>query len=767
MHIHTLIAQRKSIMLLLLLIYAALASGPAAATEDTALSPDKIMEAGHTGIGYVALNSVFGDSVIQHMYKPPGGIEVSGTDNGLVIAIGGFFAKIAFLVFAGFAATIATQLTVKGVQEGNFAGDGASMPIMFRWTSGIALAFPMPHLFGLALVQKVIIILAIASNGLANTAAMEITKAAYVSPIGADIAAGSLIPLPPNPNIDGPAEAAFLNVTARKMCAYHARSVGMSAEETRIVCQGGTSNSAVSGAWAPGTVAGDMGQCGKAAEYGSLHKTLCETTRYALVEAETDIEEAMQIDDEKERVLAMKEAQAQYWQKLKQQRKAFDNALGGGNIDPLEHVTEIMGTAGWPGLALTYNKISSQIEAMQTTISDASGRTFNVSQLPSVSRVGEDVRNRLHNSLSEYKAAQALNETAGSWGANFEKEPDGAYETILSALAPAADVAAAYASPDNAVSFVNKGAMWLAKEEANWLAGFFTSGSGLEAAYDFAHRIIALGAAGAVASDIVGFMGYTPTGLVKSGIAKGFASAKGGPDAVKERVGATDKKPGLFDRIKSLKSTSDPSAGGEESDSYVVAGAKKYIEVLIFILIGCALILGVIVPKLPAILIAIVIMDWVLTLLVIFAASPLWILMQLSGDNEDRSLVTHQVKQGARYLAWVLLYPTLIVAGVTISLIIVNVSIPLVATFVLSSTNDGLMANAFFILSAPIVLMLSVTLIVVLSMNLIVKAPDQIAAFLSIQPFGNSMVTDAMGYIGAQRHIDQVQSKASIHNFKS
>lgn len=759
MHIYKLIAQQPGIkpwMLLLLLIAAVLASGPAAA-EDQALSPAGIMEAGHTGIGYVALNSVFGDSVIQHMYKPPGGINASGTDNGLVIAIGGFFAKIAFLVFAGFAATIATQITVKGVSEGNFTADSASIPLMFRWTSGIALAFPMPHLFGLALVQKVIIILAIASNGLANTAALEITKAAYVSPIGADIAAGSLIPLPPNPNIDGPAEAAFANMSARKMCAYHARSMGMTATETRVVCQGGTSNAATEEAWVPGGTTGQSAQCEKAAEYGTLHKTLCETTSYALNEAQSEIESALDISDEKERVEALKAAQEKYWQRLKQQRENFDAALKSGDdtlgLDPLEHVTELMERTGWPGLALTYSKISAQVEAMQTTVKDAAGREFNISELPEHSRIGEDIRNRMTRSLSEYEAAKTLNQTAESWGANFTPEPSGAYGKVLNAIAPAAEATAAYISPSNVGSEINSGAMWLAKKEASWLAGFFTAGSGLEAAYDFSHTILMLAGAKLLVEDILGALEYTPAGRIA-----GLAASAG--SGVAERVGAGNAKEsgGLLQKLGNITAGGPDGEGG----SAILGAGKALITTMFTVLVICSAILAFIVPKLPAILIAIVVLDWVLTLLIIFVASPIWILMQLAGDNEDRSLASHQVKQGARYLAWVLLYPTLIVAGITISIMIVNIAIPLIATFVLSSTSDGLLANAFFIVSAPLILVVSITLIIIISMNLMVKIPDQISAFLSIQPFNSGMVTDAMSYMGAQRHIDQVQAKTSV-----
>lgn len=751
MHIQALIAQRRGIkplLLLLLLIAAALASGPAAA-DDTALQPDAVLEAGHRGTGYIVLNAIFGTSVLQHMYPPPGDINVTGSDNGMVPVIAAFFAKIAFFLFIPFASIAAVKGLKNGLEGGQMFSEGAGSAAAIRWTSGVALAFPMPHLYGMALMQKLIIVLAVASNGLANQASELVTAAAFDAPLGQDAVGGGLYPLPPNPDIDAPAEVAMANLAARESCGYHARTIGLSSSEVQTICQTAVTSSAGE-AWAG---SGKAENCNHIdSDYG---KKLCETTRYALNDFRSEYASALDLDSESERVEAVKNAQFNYWQKLKEMRMQHDTALrgqaGGDTLDPKEHQLQLIKTVGWPGLGMSYNTLAEQVRAAKTIIENEQGETFSLDAVPDNSRTGEQIRIRIHNSLAEYKASEALNQNQQSWGANFEQEPRGLYEKTIAGLGDFFDATAAYVSLDNISSGVNLGASAVANAEADFLMGFFTKGSALEATYDMAQNMLIAMAGAAFAYDVGNaVVGITPTGLAAK-TAKKTA-------AVAARSGASAQKPGLLDKLTSI------SAGPGASDTITGSAAASIAKMAVMLIGGLCFVIAMLLPKVPALLVAIMVIDWAVTLLIIFIAAPLWIVSQLSTSDND--LIAHQVKQGARQLAWVIIYPTLIVAGVVISIIIVNLAIPLAAGMVLSMTSGGTMNNVFFIISVPFVLIISIALICILSFNLIVKVPDMMASFIGLQPFGNQMITDALGYIGINRHVDSIQSKTNIGNLR-
>lgn len=505
------------LLLLSLMTQPAFADGSGASGyEDTPLSIldiDIVLEKGHTGIGYLILSSLFGESVIQHMVATSdlpatdSGIEIEGVDNGVTLSMMAFSAKLAFAIFPIFIFTLTATGFLNTLQNGEFFGEESqSNFLMMRWGSGIMAAFPMPELYGMAIIQKLILVLAIFSNGLGNAAAEDLVRGAYLGPLGADVVAGGIMPLPPNTDITGPAEIAMANMLSRKACAYHARSLGMSVDEVRTVCQGAVSAGS-SSVPLTGTSGDVVGVCAASDEISDFAVKLCQVTRNTLKNLESEVDAALALEKEADRVAALKAAQEKYWAELRNQRTQFDQQISGitdgSDMDPMKHMQDLVGTTGWPGLGLTYMRIASQVEGMKTTITN-NGETLDYSMLPEISRIGKELRYKLSGTHAELEAARILTAYEGNYGSMIDKEPKGWFSDVVGNIWESTQYWSTWAG-GGAVDLAASGIGGAANIQGSYITEYLNSGSGIETVYDFSANVLGGLVGVAVAHDVGGW----------------------------------------------------------------------------------------------------------------------------------------------------------------------------------------------------------------------------------------------------------------------
>ncbi len=781
------------ILFLVLIIPFAHANNQSSGYEDTPVSVleiPNIIEKGYQGIGYMILSTLFGESVIQHMMGTSdlpdidADIQIDGVDNGVSLSMMAFSAKLAFAVFPLFIFSLTSTGFLNVLQNGEFLGEEAqSQFLLVRWVTGISAAFPMPDLYGMALIQKLIIVLALLSNGLGNTAADDLVRGAYLGPLGADVVAGGIMPLPPNPDMTGPAEMAYANMLSRKSCAYHARSLGLSVDEVRTICQG-----AVSAGSDPVPLTGVGGDapvvCEKSANISDFAVKLCQVTRTTLMNLESEVEAAFALPKESERVQALKVAQEKYWSELRNQRENFDKQLsgitGGSDMDPMKHMQDLIGLTGWPGLGLTYMRVATQVEGMKASIT-TNGDTFDYSLLPEVSRVGKELRYKLSGTHAEIEAARILTAYEGNYGSLIEKEEKGWFSQMTMDIWRSTKYWASWAG-GGSLDFVAGGVDTVANAKASLISEYLNSGSGIETVYDFSSTVLA-GLTGVIVAHDVGklFFDNSPAGKLAGflGDAKGSAgdvlarTTSGSGKTVSEIKSQAAANSGSFasDFVERLKGkfgiqSGDSQIGYKPGGSLIGYAVSTFLLVVIFFLICICLLNVAVIPKLPALFVAIMAVDWAITLLIITFGAPLWMVLNLSVQQSGKALLTQQVLRGLQSLLWVVLFPTLIVFSVAISIIVINLAIPLVASFIGASTQDGMMADLVSIFATPVLLMFTMTLICFLATSLIVRLPEQFAGFLGIQPMRGQMIDQAMSFMGGNTHMTTLQENTSIRVMK-
>lgn len=788
-------------LLFLLLITAqpALAQGASeSGYEDTPVSVleiPNIIEKGYQGIGYMILSTLFGESVLQHMMGTSdlpdidADIQIDGVDNGVSLSMMAFSAKLAFAVFPLFIFSLTSTGFLNVLQNGEFLGEEAQGQfLMVRWVTGISAAFPLPDLYGMALIQKLIIVLALLSNGLGNTAADDLVRGAYLGPLGADVVAGGIMPLPPNPDMTGPAEMAYANMLSRKSCAYHARSLGLSVGEVNTVCQG-----AVSAGSDPVPLTGVGGDapavCGESVGISDFAVKLCQVTRNTLMNLEFEVEAALALPKEAERVQALKAAQEKYWAELRKQRENFDQQIsgitGGSDMDPMKHMQDMISLTGWPGLGLTYMRVATQVEGMKATIT-TNGETLDYSLLPEVSRVGKELRYKLSGTHAEMEAARILTAYEGNYGAVIEKEPKGWFSEVAWDVWESTKYWTTWAA-GGALDLAASGASSVASTQGSMVTEYLNSGSGLETVYDFSSQVLGAVLGVALFHDVGStVIDKLPVGKAVDKLSGFLGDAKGDGSNVLSRVTAGSGKTvgqiqsqaaansgsfvgNFIEQLKSkfgLASGNSSGLGYKAGDSIIgYALTTLFVLILVFLFLVCGINV-MLIPKLPALFIAIMAIDWAITLLIICFGAPLWMVLNLSVQQNGKGLLTQQVLRGLQSLLWVVLYPTLIVFSVAISIIVINLAIPLVAGFIGASTQDGMMADLISIFALPVFLMFTMTLICFLATSLIVRIPEQFAAFLGIQPMRGQMIDHAMSFIGGNSHMTTLQEHTSVNIMK-
>ncbi|MBE0506065.1 MAG: hypothetical protein IBX50_05000 [Marinospirillum sp.] len=750
-------------------------------------------KAGVQGMGFLILSSLFGVDVFTEIVGTDtfdingSQVKIEGPTQGISIAMMSFAAQLAFLLLPILMGLLAVTGLVNSLQFGEwFGSDQPSYYLAIRFLGGMVLAIPNPLFFGMSSIQQVIILLALFSNGMGNHAAQMLVTATYESPNGARHVALAIGAIPPDPaiNIEDTAFEIMMAQAAQQSCVENSRVLGISGREIAETCRAisGSLNQSAQGAGGFYAGQGDVegvasnqdlsASCaGYVPREGwvrlattrdvSLSYGICVAVTEAVERARPRLAAAMALEDEQAKQEALTDTVAQFKNDLglidntvnervhryaqgvmrfsnpctslppdiKAQCEADPDKFNfAAMADPLTSSRMIIQGAGWPGMGMIYYRVASQIEAMNTTARVVGSETgFGLSNINDLTRVNSVLRTRIQNDYTKMEVAESL---VGN-SAVADDVQDGSIASAWSGT----------------LRFIGRGLMGLTNTAdllttggnmhiSAYLSGFFTAKSAPEAMYNYSATWLAVAGGAMIASDLSGLINKTPVGKVVSSAT----------DFLKNATGKINKALNNDKKEKSLT---------RQAVEWAIKFILTFTSLIAFINVA-------VLPKLPAIFVAIMAIDWAINLLVIAFAAPLWMLFNMSAAPAGKMLFTHTVLKGIQTLAWVLLYPTLIVFGVAVSMIIFNVSVPLVVTVVAATYQDGVVGNLISMLMAPWIFMFLSTVMGFAAISLILRLPYQFAGFLGLSPMEGEMIKTASRYLGGESHLGQAQQQMSV-----
>lgn len=757
-------------------------------------------KAGTQGLGFMILSSLFGVDVFTEMMGT-NQVEVNGQQviiegptQGISIAMMSFAAQLAFLLLPILMGLLATTGLVNSLQFGEwFGSDQPSYYLAIRFLGGMVLAIPNPLFFGMSSIQQVIILLALYSNGMGNYAAEMLVTASYESAGGAKHVALAIGAIPPEPviNLSDVSGEIFLRHAIQQSCVENAKIMGIGGRERAETCRA-MSGSIVDSAVGSGgldnegedlnNVSAGQSQdlCGPpregiASAYSrriSINYAVCMATNEAVTKVKPMLAAAARLEGDDAKQAAMIEAANFFKEQLGLIRGNTEEiireyAQGGltsacGSIapdlkaaceaspdqfdfasqaDPLTSARMIIKTAGWPGMGMLYYKVASEIEAMNTTARVVGSDTkLDLNSMNQLTRVNSALMKKVQNDTVRAAVAEAIVDETPS--AHVAKDTNiflrymGWYNKKLTDTGQAA------------ANAVVTGTEYANMNVSGFFAEFFTSGSAPEAMYNYSSIWIGVLAGTMIAADTAHFAG------------KVIESAPTPVGAIVKVKGYVKKLTGILNGKSSKTKDHRESSLTYQAMAWAFGFIVKFITLIAFINVA-------VLPKLPAVFVSIMAVDWAINILVIAFAAPLWMLFNMSAAPAGKMLFTHTVLKGIQTLAWVLLYPTLIVFGVAVSMIIFNISVPLIVTIVSATYQDGIISNVVNMLMAPFIFMFLATVMGFASISLILRLPYQFASFLGLSPMEGEMIKSASRYLGGDSHLGEAQRSMSMTGVNS
>lgn len=185
---------------------------------------------------------------------------------------------------------------------------------------------------------------------------------------------------------------------------------------------------------------------------------------------------------------------------------------------------------------------------------------------------------------------------------------------------------------------------------------------------------------------------------------------------------------------------------------------------LMFILMMSAFLVFVI-PKLPLIIVAILLAEWAIWCAIVTWGSTIWVAINLSALTNSPHLATMAFLRGIGVILYILLYPTLIVIAIVVSVIIYNLLVPTIAMLMISSFGMGFVDSVLGIFVMPVVMLIGITVAAFLAITAISRIPDMINGMLGIQSPGQAVSGMMNSYIGGPQQYNTMANPAqSIQN---
>lgn len=617
------------------------------------------------------------------------------------------------------------------MEYGDVMGEAKDRFIGFT-RAALAFGLIMPVASGgLASAQYVVGFSAVASNGIGNKAAEMV----MVSGFGSESSALNILDVAHETDPSKTAEI-FSQMVGQQACVAHMKSVGATASETRRRCAtatvgGSNENGDLDVPFEDGVAdsSSDAAYCsdkysngkilGNSEEKAFLHNS-CKKIRARQRKAYAEVGA---IYDEYDGDISSPEAQKKLQSVAKQLQgsmdseiEAINSAVAAENIEGgapgklkggsfLSHeMAKFINNAGWPGLGLMYSAIGSQMDVV-TGLQAMNGTD---SEGFSLDRLNESGRNA--------NAAKRKAQEGKSYGA-----------------------AAIEISNNIEGESIKPGGV------AKWFAKI---GDALGVGAEFLNNLVADGMhfifkpafedPGPVATHKIGstILGSIMLAAIAIDGAKLYSNVTPVGKAIS---GASKLSGGMTKVFKKLTGKAKDQDGGMFSGSIIVKLVIAYLGILVMLILLVATFLVLVIPKIPVFLVTFLALEWAIWCAIVIFGAPLWVALNMTTIGNQPGMFTQRALSGLQVLLYIILFPTLVVAGVVISVMAYNMVIPVLSTMLLMTFSGGLVEMVLGIFAMPLIMLMGLMVGAFVSITAINRIPNMITNYLGVSAPGGSV----------------------------
>lgn len=688
-----------------------------------------------TGIGGQFLGTLLGTDVLNRsMGWFSEGASVQGTGNAVFGGLLQFGTYLGVLFTSMFLIVHTVVAFFNKMEYGDIMGQAKDRFIGgFRAVVAFGLIMPISAA-GVSGATHGVAFVAVASNGIGN-------KAAEVVVDGGFGAGGSSTSFDFDHDYDADGVSrVFAEGVAQDTCRQYMGTVGASGPEINSRCGGmvstGSGDLDIDYDPESATTEGDIEYCERVVpKRGWLEDTrynvqscvsVVRSQREARNRAKGVLEKYDGDLDNPEAIRELDAVAKDLHKKVKAQVKeinqsAFDDYDGAGDNYLHGAMGSLVKAGGWPVMGLIYAEVGAQIDAV-SGIQQASneGGGFNIDSLESAGSAAKSAKRIVQQN-------KTIADAVGAEG--WDSDVSGGEE------------------PGFIGGFVN----WLSDAIGSLGDGFEDMGRGLmtwlfSSLFEDPGPVATHKIGSSVLGGVMGIALAHDVGVAVTSVIPG--------------AGVATKTAGAF--FKTIGS----KIGGIFSDfaekSIIVKVVGIYLSLLLGLTLLIASFLVVILPKLPIFFVVFLALEWAIWCAILVFASPLWVALNLTAVGNQPGLFTQRALSGLGVLAYLLLFPTLVVVAVVVSLVAYNLVIPILGMMLLLSFGGGGVASIIGVMTMPFIVLLSMSIGGFVAVSAIMKVPSMITGFLGIQAPGDSVSQQASTFIATPMQFSNVTSPQSL-----
>lgn len=657
---------------------------------------------GAKGIGYVFLERLLGSDALGYFGIQASGVNSAPMTSGMALA-----ADVALWFMPLITFYILGMGLVYSSQEGTVLGKRWSAVIVpLRGVGGLMFSAPVVP-GGLSAIQIFVVGLALLGNYIGNEAANVLAEKIYQP------GSGFVQPKMTAPMTDNTAKAnAFASLTASEVCMMAARNLGYGSGTSTAGAGGSTgsqatgSTSAAAELWGKATngststspvttslstiCGGAQVSAGQNPNPGYPTDVMdCSTTEYPSVC--TAVQQVNQ--DFKGKIQSKLQANKgiltdqDMFQLAQQYRDAMTSAINPDLTNVISKNAEAVKQMGWPGLGNFFQKYAAASGEFDNYIYHSSNPKFDFKNIGDATQAGMALSDQ-----SQMAFKRAVNTFDYTW--------EGALRSSAAAVDGVGNTAA------NTIT-------WAQIQGENKVLRGLIFGVG-KSAFDVGSM------------DAVQRLGVYMTmvgSLTLKYLGDGTAPENNDNIEIKsgenKDTGSTDSS--LVNAIKSL--------GG--------SGVADMMRMMAKPAMLAGLVLSMLLPSLPTIYFVLMTLEWVIWLVVAAMASPLWMIFHMLPDGD--TLVNSRAETGWGLLAYIALFPLLVVLGFGAAMTLFNVSIPFAFEMMMAITSSSAVGATMDIAFKPLLMSAVVIGATFLTMSLIITLPHRLASWININPQSDSL----------------------------
>jgi conjugal transfer/type IV secretion protein DotA/TraY len=386
---------------------------------------------------------------------------------------------------------------------------------------------------------------------------------------------------------------------------------------------------------------------------------------------------------------------------------------------------------GWPGLGLLYSTIGGQMDAISGLQADNSTAAagFNIDRMQEVGRQTTAATRRVQN--DQARALGASNATGMS-----SEDLGAANRGVVGATGDyiGAGVEAVTAGISDGAAFVYREVLFRP----------LFNDPGPVATHKIGSVVLGTVLIGAALADVAKLIPGLRVAQGAARIGEVFSSTL---SKVKGKSTSTGEAKGFF---------------SGDGPSLLINILVMFLSLLLMLLLLIAFFLVAILPKLPIFFVSFLALEWAIWCGIIMFGTPLWLALNMTTIGNQPGLFSQRAISGLGVLAYVLLFPALVVVAVVISVLAYNLIIPVLAGLLLLAFGGGIMDMLIGIFATPVVLLLAMAIAGYVSITAISRIPPMITNFLGIQAPGSSVSDSVNQFIASPMQYNNTQNPMSV-----